>query len=402
MKLFTLLFALCFTLAVTAQTPSWIIYGAVPTGYQQTKCSALDDSLNVWIANFGGGLSKMNQSGSYVTYNTSNSLIPSNNTNWVTLDTAGNTWVATSSGAAKFDGTTWTTYNNGNGLPGNNITCITVDDYNNKWFGIKFNGLTKYDGTTFTTWKTSTTGFPNNNVNCVALDADDNVWVGTYGGLGKFDGTTWTTYTQGVAATDQVYSIVIQNDSTMWIGTGGGLFKFNGTTFTPYTIPLYPSAYVSSVAIDAAGSIWAGTTTGGIAVLDTASAWTYYDGTTPGIGNAVNNIMIDEYDNKWVSTNDNGFARYGVQLLVGTNEEFEQQNVSIYPNPCKNQLVVDTKNVDPENATVQICETSGRLMLMDKLTEPVQGIDVDFLTPGIYFISIKSDTYFTTKKFVKE
>jgi len=349
-KLSLFVFVLLLSIITSAQTPAWTIYGAVPIS--ATKSAAMDDSANVWIATFGGGVSKM-KDGMYSTYIQGSPGLPSNNVKCVAIDDANTKWIGTLSGVAKFDGTNWTTYNNLNGLPGNNINCITIDNSNVKWIGIQLKGLTRYDGSNFEVWNSLNSAIPNNNVNCVAIDSAGNKWVGTYGGLAKFDGANWTTYTQGGGAIDQVYSVVFEDATHMWVGTGGGLFKFDGTTWTPYPIPLLPSAYVSSVAIDADGNIWAGTTVGGIAVYDGVSAWTYYDGTTtPGLGNVINNIMIDPYDNKWICTNDAGLAFYGIPLITG-NEELNTKNlVSVYPNPFNVSATIEMLNEGPSEISL--------------------------------------------------
>jgi ligand-binding sensor domain-containing protein len=387
-KFYFFALALMLSGAVLAQTPAWTIYGSVPIS--ATKGSAMDDSSNVWIATFGGGVSKM-KDGSYTTYTTSNSGLPNNTTKCVAIDNANTKWIGTQSGLAKFDGTNWTVYTAPVSLPGNNINCITIDNSNTKWIGIQLNGLTKYDGSTFQTWKTSNSSIPNNNVNCVAIDNAGNKWVGTYAGLAKFDGTTWTTYSQGGGAVDQVYSVVFEDATHMWVGTGGGLFKFDGSTWTPYTIPLLPSAYVNTVAIDAAGNIWAGTTNGGIAVYDGVSSWTYYDGTnTSGLGMAINNIMIDPYDNKWVCTNDAGLAFYGIPIITATEELNTEDLVSVYPNPFNVAATIELTTAGPSEISLfDIFGNEVRRYSLQKNDKKII-INKDNLVNGVYLYRVIS------------
>lgn len=397
-KLYLFAFALLLSIITSAQTPAWTIYGAVPNN--ATRGSAMDDSANVWIATFGDGVSKM-KDGTYITYTTLNSGLPSNSTKCVTIDNSGTKWIGTQSGVAKFDGTNWTSYNNTNGLPGNNINCITIDNSNAKWIGIQLNGLTKYDGSTFTTWKTSNSAIPNNNVNCVAIDNAGNKWVGTYAGLAKFDGTNWTTYSQGGGAVDQIYSIVFEDATHMWVGTGGGLYKFDGTNWTPYSIPLLPSAYVSAVAIDASGNIWAGTTTGGIAVFDGVSSWTYYDGTsTPGLGNAINNIMIDPYDNKWVCTNDAGLAMYGTPIITATEELTAQNMVSVYPNPFNVAATIELSSEGPSEISLyDVYGNEVRRYVLQKNDKKII-LNKENLANGVYVYRVSSSDGISSGKII--
>jgi len=397
-KFYFFALALMMSGTVLAQTPTWTIYGTVPIN--ATKGSAMDDSANVWIATLGGGVSKM-KDGTYITYTTSNSGLPTNNVKCVTIDTSGTKWIGTLSGVAKFDGTTWTTYNSSNGLPGNNINCITIDNNNVKWIGIQLNGLTKYDGSSFTTWKGIASGIPNNNVNCITIDNAGNKWVGTYAGLAKFDGTNWTTYTQGGGAIDQIYSVVFEDATHMWVGTGGGLFKFDGTTWTPYTIPLLPSAYVSTVAIDAGGNIWAGTTAGGIAVYDGVSAWTYYDGTTtPGLGNVINNIMVDPYDNKWVCTNDAGLSMYGTPIITAAGELTAQNLVSVYPNPFNVAATIEVASEGPtEISLYDVYGKEVRRYALQKNDKKII-INKENLATGVYVYRVTSSDGISSGKII--
>jgi ligand-binding sensor domain-containing protein len=107
---------------------------------------------------------------------------------------------------------TWTTYNTSNsGLVDNFVMAIAIDSSGNKWFGT-YNGVSKFDGTNWTTYNTSNSGLAHNFVKGIAIDASGNKWLGTYDGVSKFDGTNWTTYdtSNSGLADHQVTAIAIE------------------------------------------------------------------------------------------------------------------------------------------------------------------------------------------------
>lgn len=78
-----------------------------------------------------------------------------------------------------------------------------------------------------------------------------------------------------------------------------------------------------------------GTTQGAMAQFDGTSTWTLFNtgnSSIPGVD--VRNIMIDADDNKWISTNDGGFAFYGIIPSVGLKNNLVSADVNLYPNPA--------------------------------------------------------------------
>jgi hypothetical protein len=414
-KCFALFMYVFLSFFSSAQTPEWIVYGSMPIA--ATRSTTVDDSMHVWVATFGSGVSKLDnaETGNYINFNTSNSSLPDNNTTCVSLDTAGNKWVGTyNSGAVMYDGTNWIVYNNTNGLPGNRINCITVDSSNNtKWFGINYNGVTSYDGATFQTWKTTNSLLPNNNVNCITVDESGNKWIGTYAGLAKFDGTNWTVFTVGSTAADnQVYSIVFENSTTIWIGSGGGLWKFDGvSTWVNYNTSNseLPYDYVSCIDIDLDGNIWVGTTQGGLAMFDGTSAWTIFNTTNSLIPDMdIRSITVDKNDNKWIATNYGGLAFYGIPTTVGINELTENQNASVYPNPFNNTASIEIKTHTIAPLVLTLFDLLGNEVKRQNIIIQKSGttkavIDRGNLNGGIYFYQIcTSDGVIQSGKLVIE
>lgn len=207
---------------------------------------AIDQSGQVWFATDGDGVLTLAQ-GSWYTYTTSNSNLPSNATYEVTIDQDDNIWVGTWAGVAKFD--------------------KSVD----RW-DLKYN---------------ITNGLFSNQVHAIAFDSIGDIWVGHISdGISQFHNETgkWTQHKkrQGGIGGDQIRRIVVRpaddvfNESVWFATKDGGVSKFEQEQWTVYSIEDgLPSQAVESVAIDIHNRMWA-TTDKGVAFLD-GQRWVQYN-----------------------------------------------------------------------------------------------------------------------------
>lgn len=201
------------------------------------NCIEVDKSNNdIWLGINFNGATKYNGS-TYVTYRTTNSSLPNNNINAITIDNQGNKWISTMGGLAKLNGSTWTIYSTStSGIAGNQVYCVTIESPNVIWVGTN-NGLCKFDGNnTWIIYDTDNSSLPFNYVNTIAIDSANNKWIGTtQGGMAKFDGnTTWQifdTNNSDLPGMD-VRHIFIDSDDNKWISTNDGGFAFYGVLKT--------------------------------------------------------------------------------------------------------------------------------------------------------------------------
>jgi photosystem II stability/assembly factor-like uncharacterized protein len=78
-------------------------------------------------------------------------------------------------------------------------------------------------------------------------------------------------------------------------------------------------------------------------------------------------------------------------------DKFENSGISIFPIPAKSILFV--KGIS-QNATVSICDLTGQIIMSDII--PVNQIDINHLTNGIYILKIIDNNRVYTKRFVKQ
>ncbi len=85
----------------------------------------------------------------------------------------------------------------------------------------------------------------------------------------------------------------------------------------------------------------------------------------------------------------------------GSNERIvNEQIVSVYPNPVQDMLYISVTTPDA-NAIMQIYNSLGMLVRTTKLTTTSQGVSLNGLAAGMYFVHVKNGTELIKKKIVK-
>lgn len=204
------------------------------------------------------------------------------------------------------DTTQWINYKVTNSpITSNYISCVAVDKNNVKWIGTLDKGLLKFDGKKWTIFQKANSPIVYDFISCLAVDRNNNLWVGMPGGLMVYNGTTWIDYTANLPAIF-VSSITFDNSGNTWIGTQNGLVKYNGSSWKVYQTSNsgLSGNFILSVAADSKGKIWIGTNSFGISVFD-GTNWKVYNmanmSLTQNVGNAINDIAVDNIGNVWVA-----------------------------------------------------------------------------------------------------
>lgn len=307
-KLFIYLFSNIYCLTLVASNPEWHTFDMTNSGLPNPNIHDIVIVDGKKFISSSGGLSIYNDT-VWTNYTIADGL-PSN---WVNaVATQGNTiWIGTfTSGAAYFDGSTWTTYNSSNsGLPVNTVYDIQIDQNGVVWFATP-NGMASYDGVTWNIYNTSTSFFPSPTVYSLAVESPSEIWLGA-GSSGSFQGaislltppTVSGTYrtTHGMVS-NEVNTILLDSAGGLWVGTYYGLSYFDGNNFTNYTTSSGLSDdYVKCLATDSSGNLWVGTNNG-LSFFD-GSNWTVYNTSNSGLpNNSVKTINVDENDNVWLGT----------------------------------------------------------------------------------------------------
>jgi len=206
-------------------------------------------------------------------------------------------------------------------LPNEILNGFDIDKNNNIWISAQHElwgtdpDLYQFDGTNWTHHTPETSGLMG------GLTADDagNIWfvdinLGFWDdtpstSLKKYDPENGNTYTMG--SWEYIIFFSPDNSWNMWGVTGfleeNSLVKFDGSTLTTIcTLPPEFSTNYSSAAIDNNGIFWIGSENG-VARYDGVN-WTVFNNANSALySNKVHVISVDEFNTKWVGTQ-NGLA----------------------------------------------------------------------------------------------
>jgi len=251
-------------------------------------------------------------------------------------------WFGSTSGATRYNGTTWTNYNTGNsGLLDAYVSTVTKDCSGNMWFG-GGKGANKFNGITWTSYITSNSGLLDNSVREIVVDKTCNLWFATGKGINKFDGTTWTSYTTSNSGlvNNNTSNIAVDNQNRKWFGSdGGGASFFDGTKWLTYTMAnsgLCQNS-IKDIAIDRDGVVWFATYWNGLCAF-TDNAWFNYNVNNGLLNNSAYSIAFDNQNNKWVTSD------WGVNVLA--NVPFPKLQVT--PTSLAFNGMLNTNNISSQ------------------------------------------------------
>jgi len=91
------------------------------------------------------------------------------------------------------------------------------------------------------------------------------------------------------------------------------------------------------------------------------------------------------------------------QMNLISEEEFDFNSaVSMYPNPANDVITIELSDADLELNSFEIMDNTGRVVMNCGLSEMTNRIAVEALTPGVYFITIKTDQGSASSRFIKQ
>ena len=273
----------------------------------------------VWMSMSSGGAFYSGNQGQLLV-NSSNSGMPANSIQDMSVGSDGMLTVATSSGVGRYVNGVWTNYSTTGAVLPSNLAYVVESGLNKKIFvgyaTVGGRGLIVIDSNgTSTTYKTTTSTLASNNILDIEQLANGNVAMLTSSGMSIFNGTTFTNYTTPAMPSIAVKSIAEDANGVIWIGVQGiGLVKFDGTTFTSITAP--SSANVKKVQ----------TGDGKVTLVDGNSvhsynpstlSWTSYSAATSTAPLGTATVVDAAWNNGslWIATNNGAFVGLGQSSL---------------------------------------------------------------------------------------
>ena len=84
---------------------------------------------------------------------------------------------------------------------------------------------------------------------------------------------------------------------------------------------------------------------------------------------------------------------------VGIEDLNNADGLRLFPNPTKNLLSIETK--DPGFYSIEITSLNGQQLLAEEMKGSSHQIDLSPFGKGVYFITIRSKDFISTRKFIK-
>jgi hypothetical protein len=279
----------------------------------------------------------------WVDYQVFNSGIQSNSLTAITVDQNNVKWFGTlENGLISYDELNFVNINKSNSqIPDDRINCVSIDLQNRVWVGTDF-GIGIFDGFSWTVYNRNNSELTSEIINTIEFDEYGNAWIGTTANLIKIEGINWTVYNEPSGWGDWINAIYIESQNSLLLGTTlNGVYQFLNKTFVSLPQPLYgyPSKTISSNDADQFGNIWfcflpdtAGR--GGISYWDGSSFTNYVIG-TPQIN--VRDVFIDNQNKKWFATSE-GFILIDAQNISTTFRTDNSYISSNLTNACVQDL----------------------------------------------------------------
>ncbi len=366
-------------------------------------------------------------------YSISNSPLPENSVRCISIDSQGRKWIGTDYGVAVFDDITWTVYLPFvSGLPSPSVRAIVFDSLDNAWLGTLGGGISKFDGTTWTVYDNSNSPLQDNSVRTLDIDSAGALWVGNQDGLAKFDGANWGIYSSANSIIhNTIASVHSTSNQRVFAGSiNGGLFVLNQDTiksnFTIANGSGIPDNTQLAFDEDSLGNVWFATPANGIVAWKNIGGWFwYYMGNSLLPSNSLSDLQFSNDESSlWLATVDSGIikktgsvyksfttvnslmpdnniqcltidnngvlwigtATQGVvkfQETTSTDDLNSQLNLSIYPNPVKDKLIIKSSNLIK---CYELTDVTGKVIVSDKSNSYSLNICMSNLSKGIYFL----------------
>ena len=220
------------------------------------------------------------------------------------------------------------------GLVSDFITCIDTDNSGNIWIGTN-NGVSYFDGISFTNYNVSD-GIIDNNILSIKCGINNEVYVGTNFGLSVYNGSNWLSYDMLSGISDnKIVNIDINQSGDVWCSHANfssGVSVFDGTSWSV----INPGNFILSCDFDDLENAWFASLLDGVIVESANNNFLNINTNNSNlISNGITDILIDQYNRKWVGTNS------GLSVFDNNNNFIENHTImySLPPPDTLNPVV---------------------------------------------------------------
>lgn len=371
----------------------------------QLNAVKFTDTQSGWAVGDGGTILNTTNGGS--TWSSINNLFSNSPINFTELDVIGNSvWACTDNALVLYStdaGNTWSVSTTPTVTMGTSLKDINFSrqNTNNGWAigGSSTTGIVFKTTDGGANW-TSVTNVPSlSNMPSGVQIVSSTIFITDAGMVKKTidGGLNWTTLN---VATNIMKPIALTT-SNIWCiqGLNNSQFAYKstngGSVFNSFSSTLPMSGYLINIdAIDLNNVMLVSYTGSGYEVFETNNGGTLWTATNLGtISGYINDISFPDFNNAWVVGNNGNIYKYGSATSI--KNEKNKTNFSIYPNPSKDMLTI---NSNTQIGEIIISDILGNTVYTVNVKNNEQTVDLSLLNSGIYFITVGN----TTKKIIKE
>lgn len=131
------------------------------------------------------------------------------------------------------------------------------------------------------------------------------------------------------------------------------------------------------------------------------------------IGSAGNSTISGNYQLSWTigepiintGITSNSILTQGFHqgnILIWLNDESEQIDAIIYPNPTTNEIVISIEEENLINATYRLQDSLGKLLLEGKITSKESNLSLESIPSASYYIQVRIHNQAKTFKVIKQ
>ncbi len=367
--------------------------------------------------------------GNWEIFDETNSPLKKNIVADVAITSDGKILIATFQGLYIKNNNNWDSLNTGNSpLPDNFIHRVTVDKLNRYWLGIPNYCIALYDHGNWTIFDDMNSFLGIADFNFIKFDSLNHIWIGTdYYGLYAYDGNQWRMKINSspFGPFNPMRGFAVDSLNQKWITTPNKIAVGIDTPFVFFDssqigFPFYGFSYDASV-IDRKKVKYFGTTDG-LLKYDGAT-WTKYDtsnspipvnGFRYGYADSKNNKIFGLYSRhpQTLLTIYDGLIFFNEDSVIITSTAISETSVPSkltlyqnYPNPFNPTTKIKYYTPRSEIIIIKVYDVLGREIktLINEYQNPgVYEIELDAsgLSDGVYFYSIRSESYLETKKMI--
>ncbi len=272
-----------------------------------------DDSGNIWLGTFGGGLVRMRQRLGDVLGESSG--LPAAAATCAVTAPDGRLYVGFLQGGLYYGNRNrFEPVGRKSGFETENlVTSLCVDRTAALWIGTYGDGVYQLGESTSRHWTTAE-GLADNVVSALCADLAGRVWLGgRSGNLQRIDGNTLAVFDQANGLPGSAITCLSANGNEVLVGTeSGNVLCSEGGAVIPLTATKLPGKAIRALFKDGHGRVWIGADNAGLMCVAGDQA-RQYDGSDGFPDTDVRGLVEDTHSNIWVS------AARGIWMIQGAD-----------------------------------------------------------------------------------